>query len=189
MMIMSVGWNYVSELRPPTGLFFVSQVIDEHGESWLESNSWFVRQSSLVIGYYQRSNLVASRRIRRNEWDLALRNNFIRACKWFFTYRKILRHGTSGFIFPPKEGVLRIFIVLKNSLPQPGFNPLTLVHWQARWSLNHRDDVRVLSDVSNSIKWEKYVIEFELRAQYRWDQLECSICWSVQRKRTKSFVQ
>jgi hypothetical protein len=28
----------------------------------------------------------------------------------------MLRHGADGFIFPPKEGVLRIFIALKKSI-------------------------------------------------------------------------
>jgi hypothetical protein len=34
MMIMSMGRGYVSELRPSTGLFFIPQVINEHGEPW-----------------------------------------------------------------------------------------------------------------------------------------------------------
>jgi hypothetical protein len=29
---MSMGWNYVSELQPPTGLLFTPQVIYEYGE-------------------------------------------------------------------------------------------------------------------------------------------------------------
>jgi hypothetical protein len=45
-------------------------------------------------------------------WDL----------KRSFTLRKILRHGTSGFTSLPNEGVLRIFIALKNPLPWPGSN-------------------------------------------------------------------
>jgi hypothetical protein len=40
--------------------------------------------------------------------------------------RKILRHGTSGFTSHPKEGVLRIFIALKNPSPSPGSNPRPL---------------------------------------------------------------
>jgi hypothetical protein len=40
-----------------------------------------------------------------------------------FTCRKILRHGTSGFTSHQKEGVLRIFIALKNSWPRPGLSP------------------------------------------------------------------
>jgi hypothetical protein len=27
-----MGWDYISELRPPVGLFFISHVIYEHGE-------------------------------------------------------------------------------------------------------------------------------------------------------------
>jgi hypothetical protein len=42
-----------------------------------------------------------------------------------FTCRKIL-HGTSGFTSHPKEGVLRIFIALKNPSPWSGSNPLPL---------------------------------------------------------------
>jgi hypothetical protein len=33
-MFMSMGWVYVSELRPPTGLFFIPQMIYEYGELW-----------------------------------------------------------------------------------------------------------------------------------------------------------
>jgi hypothetical protein len=40
-----------------------------------------------------------------------------------FTCHKILRHGTSGFTSHLKEGVLRIFIALKNPSPWPGSNP------------------------------------------------------------------
>jgi hypothetical protein len=35
----------------------------------------------------------------------------------------ILRHGADGFTSPPKKGVLRIFIALKNPSPEPGLNP------------------------------------------------------------------
>jgi hypothetical protein len=48
-----------------------------------------------------------------------------------FTCRKVLREGTSGFTFHPKEGVLRIFIVLKNpSLGRVRTRNLW-VQWQA----------------------------------------------------------
>jgi hypothetical protein len=39
------------------------------------------------------------------------------------TYLKILRQGSAGFTFHPKEGVLRIFIALKYPSPFPGTNP------------------------------------------------------------------
>jgi hypothetical protein len=38
MMIMSMGRDHVSELRPPTGLLFIPQVIYEHGEPWWNDN-------------------------------------------------------------------------------------------------------------------------------------------------------
>ena len=38
-----------------------------------------------------------------------------------------LRHGTDGFTFPPKEGVLRIFSPLKIRRLRPGLNPRTWV--------------------------------------------------------------
>jgi hypothetical protein len=31
---MLMVWEYVSELRPPTGLLLIPQVIYEHGEAW-----------------------------------------------------------------------------------------------------------------------------------------------------------
>jgi hypothetical protein len=38
----------------------------------------------------------------------------------------ILRHGDNGFTSSPKEGVLRMFIALKNEQPRPGLNVRTL---------------------------------------------------------------
>jgi hypothetical protein len=41
--------------------------------------------------------------------------------KGSWTLRKVLRYEANGFISPLKEGVLRIFIVLKNLSPSAGF--------------------------------------------------------------------
>jgi hypothetical protein len=53
--------------------------------------------------------------------------NLVYPSLWDFkrtlTCRKILRRGTYGFTFHPKEGVLRIFIVLKNPSLWLGSNP------------------------------------------------------------------
>jgi hypothetical protein len=38
-----------------------------------------------------------------------------------------LRHGTEGFAFPPKEGMLRIFFARKIRRLQLGLNPQTWV--------------------------------------------------------------
>jgi hypothetical protein len=40
------------------------------------------------------------------------------------TCREIERYLADGFTSPLKEGVLRIFIVLKNSSPSAGFEPV-----------------------------------------------------------------
>jgi hypothetical protein len=34
IMIMSIRYDYVSELRPPISMFFIHQVIYKHVESW-----------------------------------------------------------------------------------------------------------------------------------------------------------
>jgi hypothetical protein len=38
-----------------------------------------------------------------------------------------LQHGTDGFTSPPKEGMMRIFVVRKIRQLQPGANPQTWV--------------------------------------------------------------
>jgi hypothetical protein len=42
------------------------------------------------------------------------------------TCHRILRHGTDGFTFPSKEGVLRICIAFKNPSPSAGFERANL---------------------------------------------------------------
>jgi hypothetical protein len=54
-----------------------------------------------------------------------------------FTCRKA-RHGTDGFIFPPKEGVLRIFSPEKIRRLRPGLNPRTRVPKASTLPLDHR---------------------------------------------------
>jgi hypothetical protein len=76
-MIMLTGTDYISELRPPTGLLFISQVKNVH------------------------------------------------TSKGSLTCCNIL-NGADGFTSPPKEGVLRIFIALKNPSPSTGFERVNL---------------------------------------------------------------
>jgi hypothetical protein len=53
MTIMSVGWDYLSELRPPTGMLFVPRwymSMENHGEMLCTgANSSCIHQSSLAI--------------------------------------------------------------------------------------------------------------------------------------------
>jgi hypothetical protein len=51
-MIMSMRWDYVSELRPQTSLLFIPRwykSMENHGEMPAGENSWLVHQSFLVI--------------------------------------------------------------------------------------------------------------------------------------------
>jgi hypothetical protein len=52
-LLMSMGWDYASELRPLTGLLFTPRwymSIESHGGMIATGeNSWFVHQSSLAI--------------------------------------------------------------------------------------------------------------------------------------------
>jgi hypothetical protein len=46
--------------------------------------------------------------------------------KWLFKSRKTLRHGSSGFTSPLKEGVLGFLSALKIHRPRPGLDPRIL---------------------------------------------------------------
>jgi hypothetical protein len=52
-LYISMGWDYISELRPLTSLLFISQMyvsIENHGRMIsTEENSWFVHQNSLAV--------------------------------------------------------------------------------------------------------------------------------------------
>jgi hypothetical protein len=66
---------------------------------------------------------------KQDEWvkeimNLALQSIFVHTSQViFFTCHKILQRGASGFISPLKKCMLWIFIILKNTSPQPGLNP------------------------------------------------------------------
>jgi hypothetical protein len=81
-------------------------------------NSCLVHQSSLAVLPAAISG--ASRRNGRRNENFAYQ--YLKYVKGSSTCRKILRHGTSGFSSHPKEGVLRIFIVLNNPSLRPCLN-------------------------------------------------------------------
>jgi hypothetical protein len=78
-------------------------------------DSWLIHQSSLAALPAETSG--ASR---RNGWSEDFAYQYVKYVKGSLTCHKILRHGTCGFTFPPKEGVLRIFVT------SAGFEPATL---------------------------------------------------------------
>ena len=57
---------------------------------------------------------------------------------WNLLHAANLRHGTDGFISPPKEGVLRIFFALKIRRLRPGLNPRTWILKASTLPLDHR---------------------------------------------------
>jgi len=87
--------------------------------------SLFVHQSSLVIA--ASSHLVANQEElgeRNDKFDF--RNILFSYFEVIFNRRKILGHGADGFTSPPKEGVLRIFISVKNPSPRHGLHPMAI---------------------------------------------------------------
>jgi hypothetical protein len=121
-----MGWDYIAEPRPATGILFIPHVICERGEPWwLWCRLGITPDSSnrtLWQSYQQRHE--ASRRNGRRSENFAYQ--YLKYVKGSLTCRKILLHRTSGFTSRPKEGVLRIFIALKNPSPRPVLNPRTL---------------------------------------------------------------
>jgi hypothetical protein len=97
--------------------------MEDHGggdAGW--GNSWLVHQSSLAVLPAETSG-ASTRNGRRSD---TFAYQYLQCLNRPLTCRKILRHGTSGFTSHPKEGVLRIFIALKNLSPRPGLNPRPL---------------------------------------------------------------
>jgi hypothetical protein len=143
MMIMSMGW--VLRLRsaatngpivhPPGDVWAWTSHGDDDDAGW--GNSWLVHQNSLAV-------IPAERRDGRRSENFAYQ--YLRCLKGFLTCRKILLHGTSGFTSHPKEGVLRIFIAIKNPSRLPGLNTrplgpvastLTTTPPRQRWALSY----------------------------------------------------
>jgi hypothetical protein len=142
-------WWDVSGPRSPTGLLFILQVIYGHGEPrwwWCQLGKTPDSSTSALWQSYQQRHLGASRRNRRRSENFACRQ--LRCVNGFLTCRKILRHGTSGFISHPKEGVLRIFIALKIPSPRLGFNPQPL--GPVASTLYHRPEKHVVILVMES---------------------------------------
>jgi hypothetical protein len=134
--VMEIGWLWWAET--------VSQNCDTNGpivhptgDMWAwrtmvkmipaGDKSWLIHRSSLAVLPAETSG--ASRRNGRSE-DFAYQ--YLKYFKGSLTSRKILRHGTSGFTSHPKEGVLRIFMVLKNQSPRPVWTRDPWVKWQAQ---------------------------------------------------------
>jgi hypothetical protein len=91
-------------------------------------------------------------------------DNLVYPSQWDFkrslTCRKILRHGTSGFISHPKEGVLRIFIALKNPLTWLGPNPRPLGPGASTLTTTPLRRLYSFIDVSDDFAFPRFVALF-----------------------------
>jgi hypothetical protein len=94
--------------------------MESHGDDG--DKSWLLHQSSVTVLRGETSG--ESRRNWRRSENFAYQ--YLKYHKGSLTCRKILRYGTIGFTSHPKEGVLRIFIALKNPSPRPALNPRSL---------------------------------------------------------------
>jgi hypothetical protein len=129
IIIMSMGRDYVSEMRATNGPIVHPPV---HIWAWRTMVEWCQQRktvdSSTRVLWQSSQQSSASK---QEEWVKRMR---IWLCEVFlnilardyFTRRKILRHGTSRFTSHSKEGVLRIFIALKNLSTWRGLNPWNL---------------------------------------------------------------
>jgi hypothetical protein len=119
-----MGWDWRLRTAAITGLLFISRMNVSVGAVVVimmpaGSNSWLVYRA--LWQSYQQRHL---ERVGGMDEEMRIsRIQYLWYVNGSFTCRKILRHGTSGFTSHPKEGVLRIFIALKNPSPRPGFNP------------------------------------------------------------------
>jgi hypothetical protein len=86
------------------------------------NHSWFFHQSSLVAAETPDSETGSWR-------EIFLNLAYVVSLSYptgILTWRKILRFVADSFTSPPKEGVLRIFITLKNASPSAGSEPSNL---------------------------------------------------------------
>jgi hypothetical protein len=100
MITMSTELDYVSEMRPPTCLFFIPRVIYQHGEPWWNDidrgNSLLVNQSSLV--FLKQSHLVENQKEVAKQMNFAWGSIFVHTLKCSSTFRKTLRHGPTALL-------------------------------------------------------------------------------------------
>jgi hypothetical protein len=123
MTIISMGWDYISELRPPSGLLFIPQVVYDYREPWWNDIDR-VNANSFHRAHWQSCRQSSSSNAGgtgEGNGEFCLKKCLFHTSKDYSTCRKDLRHGAEGFTSPPKESVLRIFIALKNPSFSAGF--------------------------------------------------------------------
>jgi len=95
---------------------------------------------------YQQSHLVANvEELGKKNYEFSLQSIFVPTSEWFFKCHKILWRGTYSFTSALKEGVLWIFIAVKNPSLQLGLNIQTLGPMASTLVLYHQGDAHSLN--------------------------------------------
>jgi hypothetical protein len=111
IIIMSIGRDYVSALRPPVP-------VEWHWQGKIPDSS----NRALWQSYQQSSTRKAE-----GNGEYCLTKYLLHTKRGSLTRRKILQHATDGFTLSLKECALRIFIALKNPCILVGFESANLV--------------------------------------------------------------
>jgi hypothetical protein len=117
-----MGSDYASEMWPPMGLLFIPWAICEHGDPWWWRCQLGTTPHSSTRALWQSYQQTQLGQVGGMDRVRILPIQYLRYLKGSLTCRKILWCGTFGFTYHPKEGVLRIFIALKNPPPWLGLN-------------------------------------------------------------------
>jgi hypothetical protein len=121
-MMMSMVWHHVSELRPPTGILFIPQVIYQYGEPWWNDigrrNSRLAHQSSLASLPAESSNSTIRGTGRRKWWIWLFEvwTNILRKAKFIISYE--IGRRLYAYFSSEKKACC--------GLLSPGWNPRTL---------------------------------------------------------------
>jgi hypothetical protein len=108
MIIMSMGRDHVSELRPPTGHQFLINPLSSLAKLPAESSS------SKAVGNSE------------GNYEFCLTKYLFNTSKVFLTCRKILRHVADSLTLPPQEGLLWASVALKSLSPSAEFELVNL---------------------------------------------------------------
>jgi hypothetical protein len=106
------------------GPIVLPQVIFKHGKPWWND----IDMEKLLIYPPQFSDNPTSKvgGNGKGNYEFCLMKYLFHALKGFLTCSNILKHGANDFTSPLKEGVLWIFIALKNPSPSVGSEPANL---------------------------------------------------------------
>jgi hypothetical protein len=125
--VITVDDDYVEGVRLSLWILAIIGLILHHPRdiwTWRTMVRWYWQSSLTII--QGKSSSSKAEKLCKEMVNLSLRSIFVYTPKRSLTCRKILRHGADGFTSPPKEGVLRIFIAVKNSSALAGIEAANL---------------------------------------------------------------